>query len=120
MEVDEHATTDDIFDLLSHNRRRLALQYFKQNGNPVDIDTLARRVARWEGPSATVPADVEVEQVRTALERTHLPKFEEVGLIERHPDEGFVTTESAAIAAAMANAITVIEFLFDGAATDGE
>ena len=120
MEVDEHATTDDIFDLLSHNRRRLALQYFKQNGNPVDVETLARRVARWEQPSATVPADVEVEQVRTALERTHLPKLEEAGLIERRPDDGVVTTEHEAIAAAMENAITVIEFLFDGPAVDDE
>ncbi|MWG33812.1 DUF7344 domain-containing protein [Halomarina oriensis] len=120
MEVDEHATTDDTFDLLSHNRRRLALQHFKQNDNPGDVDTLARRVARWEQSLATAPADVEVEQVGMALECTHLPKFEEIGLIESHPEEGIVTMESAAIAAAMANAIAVIEFFFDGAATDGD
>lgn len=113
MEGHNHATVDDVFDLLSHNRRRLALQYFRQNGNPVDVEALARRVARWEQPSATVPADVEVEQVRTALERTHLPMFEDVGFVELHLEEGIVTTESAAIVAAMENAINVIEFLFD-------
>lgn len=113
MEGHTHATVDDVFDLLSDNRRRLALQYFKQNGETVEIDSLARRVARWEQSSATVPADIEVEQVRTALVRTHLPKFEDVGLIEYHPEEGIVRTESEAIGAAMENAISVIEFLFD-------
>ena len=114
MEPDAHVSVDNIFSVLSHNRRRLALQYFRQYHNPIDLDDLARRIARWEQPSTTVPAEVEVEQVRTALHETHLPELEGMGFIEYQRESRSITTDEAKVTAAMENAVNVIEFLYDG------
>jgi len=120
MRSGDGTTVDDIFDLLSHNRRRLALQYFKQNGEIVDIEHLARQVVQWEQSATASPAEVEVEEVETAFERTHLPKFEEAGLVEVRPDEGRIRPDTAAIVAAMESARNVIEFLYDESAVEDE
>ncbi|MWG32917.1 DUF7344 domain-containing protein [Halomarina oriensis] len=114
MEGDGHFSVDRIFGVLSHDRRRLALQYFKQNGTPVAVDDLARRIARWEQTSAAVPSDVEVKQVRTALEKTHLPEFEAVGFVTYDSETELVSYDDVAIEGAMENAINVIGFLFAG------
>ena len=113
-ERDGHVSVDGIFELLSHNRRRLALQYFRQYDNPIDLDDLARRIARWEQPAATVPLEVEVDTVRTALHETHLPMFVEMGLVDYGVDDGTVVQSDESVVAAMENGIDVIEFLYDG------
>jgi hypothetical protein len=113
MEPDGHVSVDGIFELLSHNRRRLALQYFRQFHNPIDLEDLARGIARWEQPSATVPAEVEVQQVRTALHETHLPKLEEAGFVEYRREDRTVVTDEETVTAAMENAVNVIQFLYD-------
>ncbi len=117
MEPDGHVSVDDIFGVLSHNRRRLALQYFKQFENPIPLDDLAERVARWEQTPAAVPAEVEVDAVRTALHKTHLPKLDELGFIEYDSEREVILTNEQKITAAMENAIDVIGFLYDGEAT---
>ncbi|MFC6838408.1 DUF7344 domain-containing protein [Halomarina ordinaria] len=113
MERDGHVSVDDIFQLLSHNRRRLALQYFKQYHNPIALDDLAFRIARWEQPPAATPARVEVDQTRTALQKTHLPMFSEMGFIEYQTVNQTIRCNDATISAAMESAINVIGFLFD-------
>ena len=62
--------------------------------------------------------DVEVEAVRTALHKTHLPKLDDLGFIEYQPDQQTITTDDAKITAAMENAIIVIEFLYDETASE--
>jgi len=118
MEPDGHVSVDDIFGVLSHNRRRLALQYFKQYENPIELGDLAERIARWEQTPAAVPANVEIEAVRTALDRTHLPKLDELGFIEYQSDSKEILTNEQKIAAAMENMINVIQFLYDESAVD--
>ena len=120
MEPDIHVSVDDIFGALSHNRRRLALQYFKQYENPIALGEVAERIARWEHTPAAVPADIEVEAVRTALHRTHLPKLDELGFIDYDAASEAIHTNEQKITAAMENSINVIEFLYDGAATDDD
>ncbi|MWG34207.1 DUF7344 domain-containing protein [Halomarina oriensis] len=120
MESDEHVSVDDIFEGLSHNRRRLALQYFKQYENPIELDDLAERIARWEQTPTAVPAEVEVEAVRTALHRTHLPKLDELGFIEYQSEREAILTNNARITAAMENAIIVVGFLYDEPAGDDD
>ena len=118
MEPDSHVTMDEIFSALGHNRRRLALQYFKQYHNPIDLDDLAERIARWEQTPTAAPAEVKVEQVRTALHKTHLPTLDELGFIEYQHESQTITTDETKITAAMENAENVIAFLYDDSVPD--
>lgn len=112
MERDDHPSVDEIFEVLTHPRRRLLLQYFKHNSNPIDLDDLATRVARWEQQPAAVPAEIEIGQVFTALHKTHLPQIDAIGLIDYNPANHTIHYDRMKITAAMENAINTIEFLY--------
>ncbi|WP_435159802.1 DUF7344 domain-containing protein [Haladaptatus sp. DFWS20] len=112
MERDDHPSVDEIFAVLTYPRRRLLLQYFKHNPNPIDLDDLAARVARWEQQPAAVPAEIEIDQVSTALHKTHLPQIDAIGLINYDPDSQTIHYNQRKITAMMENAINTIEFLY--------
>ncbi|WP_435156477.1 DUF7344 domain-containing protein [Haladaptatus sp. DFWS20] len=112
MERDDHPSVDEIFEVLTHPRRRLLLQYFKHNSNPIDLDDLATRVARWEQDPAAVPSEIEIDHVRTALHKTHLPQIDAVGLIDYDLDSHAIHYDQSRIRAAMENVVNVIEFLY--------
>jgi len=55
MDPEKHPSISESFELLSSNRRRLVFQYLKQHPNPIALDALAARVARWEQAPAVEP-----------------------------------------------------------------
>lgn len=71
-----------VFDVLGNRRRRLVTYVLARADEPLDIGTLAERVAALE-------ADASIEEVTyaqrksvyTGLHQTHLPKMERAGLI---------------------------------------
>ncbi|MDS0478679.1 hypothetical protein [Natrinema sp. 1APR25-10V2] len=87
IELDE----DDVFRLLSAQRRRHVLSLLSENGDePVPVADLAREIAATEtgGPIA-VGSDA-YETVYVALYQSHLPALEEAGVIRWNTDSATV------------------------------
>lgn len=82
---------DDLFQVLSNRRRRYAVHALKDAGEPAELSDVAEQVAAWE-------YDVDVEQVSyderkrvyTALQQSHLPMMDDVGIIEFNKNRGVV------------------------------
>ncbi|SIR20070.1 hypothetical protein SAMN05421858_1803 [Haladaptatus litoreus] len=70
---------DTLMELLADHRRRYALYYLRKQESEVEIDELASRIAEWDSDDR--------ERILTELRHKHLPKMEEVGIIERDGDE---------------------------------
>lgn len=75
---------DEVFEVLSNDRRRCALHYLKQHdGRRVELRELVDHVTAWENDTSTAEIDsTERKRVYTALRQNHLPKLEEAGIIE--------------------------------------
>lgn len=85
-------TRDEVFDVLSSTRRRHVVHALAANGGEMSVGALSRRLARWEND---VPEEREVtpkqrKRVYTALRQSHLPKLDEVGIVDYDPDRGTV------------------------------
>lgn len=82
---------DELFDVLSNGRRRYAVHALKREHGATDIGDVAEQVAAWE-------YDVDVEQVSyderkrvyTALQQSHLPKMDDVGVVDFDKNRGTV------------------------------
>jgi len=84
-------STSDIFQLLQNERRRYVLQYLRRNGGPVSLGDLATQVAAWEYELASSKiSKTQRKRVYTTLQQTHLPKMDEVGIVEYDADTGTI------------------------------
>jgi len=84
-------TEQEVFDVLSNRRRRYAL-YALLNDGETTIGSLADRIAAWENDCAV--ADVtpaERKRVYTALQQSHVPKLERLGLVDFDADSGRIS-----------------------------
>lgn len=113
MKTDDRVSVDELFALLSESRQRLVLQYFKQHANPIDLDALAARVARWEENNGEQPSSEAVADVRSALHQTHLPLLVALELADYDRAQQTVTYDSAAITAIIHTVRDVLSFLWD-------
>ena len=87
-------TADVVFKMLSNQRRRYVLHYMKQRraDQPVTIRTLSEQIAAWENSVAC--ADVNPKQrkrIYTALHQTHLPKMDQLGILNYDRNRGTVS-----------------------------
>lgn len=86
----EVLTEDEVFDVLSNDRRRFAVHALERD-EPADIGDLAEQIAAWE-------CDVSVEEVNydqrkrvyTSLQQSHLPKLDDAGVVEFDKSRGVV------------------------------
>lgn len=80
-----------IFDVLSSSRRRYVLYYLSRQEGPVELPDLAKEVAAWEMETAVEDlSPQERKRVYVSLYQTHVPKLDEVGLVEYDQDTGEV------------------------------
>jgi len=87
----EDISYDDCFDLLSNHRRRYALHYLKSNGDDATLGELSDQIAAWEN-------DIDVEEVSyderkrvyTSLQQVHLPRMDDMKIVEFDDREGTV------------------------------
>ncbi|RBI60792.1 hypothetical protein DMJ13_17805 [halophilic archaeon] len=82
---------EQIFELLQSPRRRYTLYYLLHEGNAVDLSDLATHVAAWEHD--TTPDRLTTKQrkrVYISLYQTHIPKLEEVGLLDYDRETGTI------------------------------
>jgi len=82
---------DEVFDLLSNPRRRFVINYLLREDRPVSIQELSRELATWEfevDPEELT--DQQEKRIYVALYQTHVPKLEDVGVIEYDSDTSLV------------------------------
>ncbi|MFC4550913.1 MULTISPECIES: DUF7344 domain-containing protein [Halorussus] len=73
----------DLFDALSHHRRRFVLHVLRDGNEPMSLETLGAYTAAWErDQSPENVADEHVERVSASLYHAHLPKLREKNLVE--------------------------------------
>mgnify|MGYP000371510268 CR=1 FL=1 len=90
--TDRHKPTEqEVFDILSNRRRRYAL-YALLNDESATIGSLAEQIAAWENDCTIEDVTpTERKRVYTALQQSHLPKLERVGLINFDTETGRVS-----------------------------
>jgi len=77
--------------MLSNQRRRYVLYYLNHHPGTVSLRDLAERIAAWENDIDV--DDLEYKQrkrVYTSLHQTHLPKLDEVGIVDYDREEGTI------------------------------
>lgn len=83
--LDEPESTDlaeeDIHDVLRNRRRRLVIDTLHELGGPVSVRDLSERIGAAESNQDPPPRNVK-QSVYVSLLQTHLPKLDELGIIE--------------------------------------
>ncbi|MFP4626137.1 MAG: DUF7344 domain-containing protein [Natronomonas sp.] len=78
---------DDLFEILSSDRRRRLVFYLQDQNGDADLSELARRIAAWENDiELSEVSERERKRVYISLYQTHVPKLEEYGLITYDSD----------------------------------
>lgn len=87
----ESLSQDTVFELLSSPRRRFILYHLRRHGGEATIDELTTEIAAWENdlPPEELSRQDE-KRVYVSLYQTHIPKFEDEGVIEYDSEEGLV------------------------------
>lgn len=80
----------DIHDVLRNERRRLTLEQLRDNGNSLSVRELSERVAALETGETPPPRNIR-QSVYVSLHQTHLPKLDELGIVEYDADAKQVT-----------------------------
>ncbi|WP_144920712.1 DUF7344 domain-containing protein [Halorubrum salsamenti] len=92
MNSTEELTKDEVFEVLSSSRRRQILYHLHRRGGRADLRSLARDTAADETDETDEPVDSDVvKRFYISLYQTHIPKLEQVGLVEYDGDEKTVT-----------------------------
>lgn len=84
----EKPSREDVFAMLSNERRRCALYYLQQHDGPASLSDVVDYVAAWQYDQPV--AGLERDQrmcVYSALHQVHLPKLDETGFID-YGDDG--------------------------------
>ena len=74
---------DESFDLLSNHRRRYALYCLRQEENRATLGELADKIAAWENDIETDAVSYdERKRVYTSLQQVHLPRMDDLDVVE--------------------------------------
>lgn len=90
-EEDRELPLDVIFHTLKNSRRRHVLRYLMENGGRSTLSSLAERIAAIENgiPEQRLTSD-QRKRVYVGLYQCHLPKMDDVGVIEYNQARGNV------------------------------
>lgn len=95
--VESELSEGDIFEVLSNQRRRHIVRTLKTSAESMfEVGDLAERIAaREEGINVTEVSYDQRKSVYTALHQSHLPKMDELGIVEFDKDRGTVEPTAA-------------------------
>lgn len=84
---DSPGSLDNLFDVLSDERRRFALHCLKKHGTPLSLADLAEEVVALENdaPMTEIPRE-DVKETYMSLYHTHVPKMKAAGLLHYDQD----------------------------------
>jgi hypothetical protein len=84
--TDERALDEGaIHDVLRNERRRFTLEQLRANGNSLSVRELSEQVAALETGESPPPRNIR-QSVYVSLHQTHLPKLDELGIVEYDAD----------------------------------
>lgn len=88
---------DDLFDVLSHHRRRYVIECLIRYGSPMTLPDLADECVVMEHQRAfdSIPAET-VKRMYMSLYHTHIPKLVECGAVEYDQESDSVALVDAA------------------------
>ncbi|SFL25431.1 hypothetical protein SAMN04487950_3065 [Halogranum rubrum] len=78
---DDSLERTEIHDILRNDRRRRVLKSLREHGEPLSVRELSERLATAETGEDPAPRNVR-QSVYVSLHQTHLPKLEELGVID--------------------------------------
>lgn len=82
---------DEMFDVLSNQRRRYVVHMLKHDSETVELGDMAEQIAAWENDIEVGDVSgVQRKRVYTALQQSHLPKMEEAGVVAFRKEHGYV------------------------------
>lgn len=82
---------DETFHILQNERRRRVLEYLADSEDPVNMRDIAEQVAAWEHDTTVAQLSSDQRQrVYIALYQSHLPKLDDIGLINYNRSRGIV------------------------------
>lgn len=83
---------DELFDALSHQRRRYAISCLDEHERPLSLPDLADEVAvrEYETTITDISAE-EVKRVYASLWHSHIPKLESIGIVAYDQESDMVT-----------------------------
>ncbi|MFC4447718.1 DUF7344 domain-containing protein [Halorussus aquaticus] len=86
---------EEVFEVLSHRRRRYALHYLVESGE-TELGDLAEHVAAWENDKRIEDLSTgERKRVYCALQQSHLPKMDTAGVVEFDKRRGTIDPSDA-------------------------
>jgi len=84
-----------IHDILRNDRRRLAIKCLREQGGTLTVRDLSEDVATRETGETPAPRDKR-RSVYVSLHQTHLPKLDELGILEYNTESKEVTLRDRA------------------------
>ena len=84
--IDAEQAVSGVFRLLSHHRRRVAVQYLATQVGTTSVSDVADQIALLEGEHTRD----RYERICTSLFHTHFPMLADGGAIEYDPDQEVV------------------------------
>jgi len=78
-------SASEIHDVLRNDRRRLVLERLRATGNAETVSDLAEHIGGVEAGESPPPRNVR-QSVYVSLHQTHLPKLDELGIVDYDPD----------------------------------
>jgi len=99
LDIDESPglNQDQIFGLLSNERRRLVLRHLAEAEETVRVRDLATQIAAWENEIDPVMVTYKQrKRAYTSLYQGHLSKMDDCGVVEYDRSRGTVTPTAAA------------------------
>ena len=94
--VGERISRDDVFELLSTQRRRYALHVAKQTDGRSELSDIAEQVTAWEnGNAQNERTSTERHRVYTSMQQTHLPAMNRASVIDDDNGTGTLTEQAA-------------------------
>ncbi len=76
----ENIEPEVVHDVLRNERRRRVIQDLKQRLEPVSLRNLSERIAELETDESPAPRNIR-QSVYNSLHQTHLPKLDEIGIV---------------------------------------
>lgn len=88
----EDLNKDEVYDILSNQRRRVALRYLFQRENSCPVSELVDVVAGWEATHTGADRSDKLEaSVYSAMVQSHLPRMADYGFVEYDSDARLVS-----------------------------
>ncbi len=92
-ELTEKLSRNELFDVLSNERRRCALYYLQQQEGTVELTDVVDYVTAWQyGESLSELDSGQRMRVYSALHQAHLPKLDSAGFIDYDSENGTIET----------------------------